>query len=217
MNPALMVGRESTGRHDAMHVRVADQRLAPRVEDAEHADLRAEMARVRRDLSEGGGAQMKEPRIQTGTVPIRQGEERMRQREDDVHIRHVEEIPLAGAEPALARLRLTLRTVPIATRVIGDGAMAACVAVIDMTTERGGSTARDRAQHGALLHAEPRMLLDEAITLRVEDIGHLHGGPGHDGPGFRRSRDRCSTTGGTTCSCSSGFGAACKWRRDRCR
>ena len=45
--------------------------------------------------------------------------------------------------------------------------MAPRVAVIDMTTERGGPTARDRAQHGALLHAEPRMLLDEVITLRV--------------------------------------------------
>ena len=95
--------------------------------------------------------------------------------------------------------------------------MAAREAVIDMTTERGGPTARDRAQHGALLHAEPRMLLDEVITLRVEDIGHLHGGPGHDCAGLRRSRDRWSTTGGTTCSCSSGFGAACKWRRDRWR
>ena len=95
--------------------------------------------------------------------------------------------------------------------------MAARVAVIDMTTERGGPTARDRAKHGPLLDAEPRMLLDEGVTLRMEDVGHLHGGPGHDWAGLRRSRDRWSPTGGTTCSCSSGFGAACKWRRDRCR
>ena len=95
--------------------------------------------------------------------------------------------------------------------------MAARAAVIDMTTERGGPTARDRAQHGALLHAEPRMLVDEVITLRVEDIGHLHGGPGHDCAGFRKSRDRWSTTGRETCSCSKGFGAACRWRRDRWR
>ena len=112
LNPALVIGRESASRHDAMHVRMADQRLAPGVEDAEHADLRAEMARVRRDLPERGRAQLQEPRVQTGTVPIRQGQERMRQREDDVHIRHVEEIPLACGEPALAHLRLALRAVP---------------------------------------------------------------------------------------------------------
>jgi hypothetical protein len=39
----------------------------------------------------------------------------MREREDDVHIRHVEEFPLARVEPALAGLRLALRTMPIAT------------------------------------------------------------------------------------------------------
>ena len=86
--------------------------------------------------------------------------------------------------------------------------MAARGAVIDMPTERGGPTARDRAQHGALLHAEPRMLLDEAITLRVEDIGHLHRRPAHAGLGFRFKRDRWRTTGVGTCSCSSGLGAA---------
>ena len=95
--------------------------------------------------------------------------------------------------------------------------MSAGVAVVDVAAERGGPTARDRAQHGALLHAEPRMLRDEAITLRVEDIGHLHGGPGHDAMGLRFNRDWRSTGGRAICSCSSGFGAACRWRRDRWR
>ena len=86
--------------------------------------------------------------------------------------------------------------------------MSAGAAVIDMTAEGGGPTPRDRAQHRPLLHAEPRMLVDEGITLRVEDIGHLHGGPAHDWGGFRRRRDRGIVGGGVTRSCSSGFGAA---------
>src|SRR5712691_6154264 len=114
----------------------------------------------------------------------------MREREDDVHIRHVEELTLARLEPALTRLRLTLRAVAISTRVVGDGPMSTGTAVIDMSAERGGPTARDRAQHRALLHAEPRMLVEKAVTLRVEDISHLHGGPAHDCGGFRRRRDR---------------------------
>lgn len=88
--------------------------------------------------------------------------------------------------------------------------MATGVTPIEMAAERGGPTARDGAKHGALLHAEPRMLLDEGVSLRVEDIGHLHGGPVHDCGGFRKSRDRGTIGGGSTCSCSSGFGAA--WR-----
>ena len=86
--------------------------------------------------------------------------------------------------------------------------MSAGAAMIDMTAKRGGPAARDRAQHGALLHAEPRMSFDESIALRVEDIGHLHGRAAHDCGGFRKRRDRTTTGGAVTCSCSSGFGAA---------
>ena len=149
MDPALVIRRESAGRHDAVDVRMADQRLPPRVEDAQHADLGAEMAWVRGDLAERRRARLKEPGVQTGAVPIGQRQERMREREDDVHIRHVEQLALARAEPALARLRLALRAVPIPARVIGDGLMPAGVTPIEMPAERGGPTARDRAEHGS--------------------------------------------------------------------
>ena len=215
-DPALMIGRESTRRHDAVDMRVADQGLAPRVEDAQDADLRAEMPRVGRHLAERRRARLKEPRVQAGAIPIGQRQERMRQREDDVHVRYVEQLVLARGEPALPRLGLALRAVAIATRVIGDGLMSAGVTPIEMPAERGGATARDRPEHRALLHAQPRMLLDEGVTLRVEDIGHLHGGPAHH-CGFRSRRDRATTGGGVTCSCSSGLGAAWRCRRDRWR
>ena len=95
--------------------------------------------------------------------------------------------------------------------------MPAGVTPIEMPTKGSRATARDRPEYGALLHIEPRMLLDESVTLRVEDSGHLHGRPTHDGGGFRRRRDRGRTTGAGTWSCSSGFGAACRCRRERCR
>jgi hypothetical protein len=61
------------------------------------------------------------------------------------------------------------------------------------------------------------MLLAKGVTLRVEDIGHLHRRPAHDCGGLRSKRDRGKTTGVGTCKCSSGWGAACKWRGDRWR
>ena len=190
MDPPLMIRREATRGHDAVDVRMADQRLPPRVEDAQHADLRAEMARVGGDLAERGRARLEEPGVQARTIPIGQRQQRMRQREDDVHIRHVEQLPLARVQPALARLRLALRAVPVPTRVIGDGLMAAGVTPIEMAAEGRRATARDRAEDRSLLRAQPRMLLEEGVTLRVEDIGHLHGRPAHDAGGFRSSRDR---------------------------
>ena len=95
--------------------------------------------------------------------------------------------------------------------------MPAGVTPIEMPTEGSGATATDRPEDGSLLHAQPRMLLDEGVTLRVEDIGHLHGRPTHDCGGFRSSRERGTTGGGVTGNCSSGIGAACRCRRDRWR
>ena len=196
---------------------MTDQGLPPRVEDAEHANLRTEMAGVGGDLTERRRAGLKEPGVQTSAVPIGQRQEPMREREDDVDVWHVEELALAGMEPALPRLRLALRAVPVPTRVIGDGLMPAGVTPIEMAAQCGGATARDRPQDRSLLRAQPRMLLEEGVALRVEDIGHLHGGPAHDCGGFRRRRDRGITGGGVTCNCSSGMGAAWRCRRDRWR
>ena len=95
--------------------------------------------------------------------------------------------------------------------------MPAGVTPIEMPTERGGATARDRAEHGALLRAQLRMLLEKRVTLRVEDIGHLHGRAAHDCGGFRRRRDRGTTGDGVTCNWSSGIGAAWRCRRERWR
>ena len=95
--------------------------------------------------------------------------------------------------------------------------MAAGVTPVEMATEGRRATAGDGAEHRSLLHAQPRMLLDEGVTLRVEDVGHLQHRPGHGCGGFRSRRDRGRTTGTGTCSCSNGFGAACRWRRDRCK
>jgi len=64
-----------------------------------------------------------------------------------------------------------------------------------MPAQRGGSTSGQRAEDGPLPHAEPRMLVEEVGTQRVEDIGHLHGGPAHDSVGFRfTTRSTCYFT-----------------------
>lgn len=49
-----MIGRQAAGRHDAVHVRTADEGLAPRGEDAQATDLGSQMARVGGHLAERG-------------------------------------------------------------------------------------------------------------------------------------------------------------------
>ena len=95
--------------------------------------------------------------------------------------------------------------------------MPARATPVKMAAQGGRATARDRAEDGSLLRAQPRMLLDEGVALRVEDVGHLHRRSAHAGFGLRFSRDRGRTTGAGTCNCSSGFGAACRCRCERWR
>ena len=96
--------------------------------------------------------------------------------------------------------------------------MPAGVTPIDVAAQRGSPTPGDRPEDGSLLRTQPRMLREEGVTLRVEDVGHLHGRPAHGVlVGFRFSRDRGRTTGAATCSCSSGLGAAWRCRCERCR
>ena len=75
---------------------MADQGLPPRVKNAEDPDLGAQMSGIGRDLAERRRARLEEPGVQAGTIPIAERQERMRQREDDVHIRHVEQVALAA-------------------------------------------------------------------------------------------------------------------------
>jgi hypothetical protein len=131
------------------------------------------------DLEQRGRARAKEEGIHERGVAAAQCLEHVRQREDHVHVRYVEQLALTRSEPAITGLRLTLRAVSVPTRVVRDSPMSAGPTLIEMAAERGGPTPPECAQDRALLHAQPWMLLEEVIALRVEDIGHLDGGPAH--------------------------------------
>ena len=91
-----------------------------------------------------------------------------------------EQVLLAPRQPALARLGLTLRAVPVAARIIRDGIEIAPRAGVQMASVRSRSTCGDGPQHAQLLIAQPGAVLSsKAVTLDAKDIGHLHGRSTH--------------------------------------
>ena len=68
-----MIGRQPAGWHHAVHVRMADQRLTPGVQNAQHSDLGAEVVRVGGHLPQGRRTGLKEPRVQLRGVTVRSG------------------------------------------------------------------------------------------------------------------------------------------------
>src|ERR1039458_5036340 len=80
-----------------------------------------------------------------------------RQSEHDMDVGRGEQFAAPCLDPAFASARLTLRAMAIAATVIRDGGtMSATGALIDVTAECGGATARNREQDLDMGPADPR-------------------------------------------------------------
>lgn len=102
-----------------------------------------------------------------------------------------EQFLFSRGEPALTRLGLALGTVSVSAGVIGDGLMTAAWTSIHVTAERRGAARAKRPEHSPLLVAQPGSVsFDEAITLRADDIRHLHARAAHADSGLCNFLDR---------------------------
>jgi hypothetical protein len=71
---------------------------------------------------------------------------------------------------------------PIAAGIIGDGLMAALWTGVEMSAQRGSTTALNGSIGFELLKIEaPLIPVQEVAALRAENVGHLHGGADHFG------------------------------------
>ena len=77
-----------------------------------------------------------------------------------------------------------------------------------MTAESSGSAAQDGAHDLELLETKlASVAIEERVALRAEDVGHLHGGPGH---GFCFLLDRFTVSSVEIERVSTGLITACK-------
>jgi hypothetical protein len=134
-----------------MHVRMVQQILPPRVQDRDETDLRAQVFRVGGNRAQRRGAGAKQQIVEHLLVLVRERGNGLRKREDHMEILDLgQQFSLPVFEPLRAGERLALGTMAIATRVVGDPLMAARVALLDMTAERGGATQLDGAHRAPL-------------------------------------------------------------------
>ena len=146
-DPARVIDRQSTGRHHAMYMRVKFEFLTPTVQHAEEADFRTEMLGIARDFQKGFRTGAKQEIVDDLLVLQDQRSQMTRKREDHMDVARREKFLATRCEPAIASSCLTLWAVPISARVVGDGAMSAASAFIEMPAERGGTTPRDSLEH----------------------------------------------------------------------
>ncbi len=163
---------QATSGDDAMNVGMKQQFLRPTVQYAREADLGAEIFRVFchvvQRLRDGG-------KEQTVGQPWIRAEERMEMigdGEDDMMVFDGKQVLLLRSEPANLLKTLTLRTVPISTRVVGDLPEPAAVTLVEVTAEVRGAATQDVSYHTRLLTVESRKL----IRTPTKDVGEFQFG-----------------------------------------
>src|SRR6266851_7020489 len=180
LEPAGVIGGQPTGRHHAMYMRVKFEFLTPAVQHAEEANFCAKMLGIACDFQKGFRAGAKQEVVDDLLVLQHQRGQVTRKREDHMHVLRRKKFPATLFQPTFASSCLTFRAVPISTGVVGDGAMSAASAFIEMSAERGGATPRNRQEHFDVLPADPLTAsFDEGVSRSADQIGHLEGWPVH--------------------------------------
>src|SRR5580704_6476922 len=129
---------------------------APGVQDREDPDAGAEVFGIGRDGEHGLGRSLEQDAVDCGLVLVGYIGDLSRQREHDVEVRHRQEFGLALGQPLARRRSLALRTVPIATGVVGDLRVTALLvlAARNMPAEGRRAAALDRTHDLHLVEAD---------------------------------------------------------------
>src|SRR5450755_5051789 len=116
--------------------------LTPGMQHGEEADFRAEVFRISSDFEKCLRTGAEQQIVDDFLVLQSQWSKLRRKCEDHMDVARGEKFFLTRGDPAFAGRGLTLRAVSIAAGVVRDGTMPATGALIEMTAECGGTTAR---------------------------------------------------------------------------
>jgi hypothetical protein len=150
-NPSLLIQGESATRHDAVHVRMVEQDLAPSVEHREEADLSTQVLWIGGDGAQCLCRDLQEQAVAQTLVLQRDVGKLVRKSEDDVEVRDVQQFSLSGCKPFGTCCCLTLGTVSVAAGVVGDLFVTTRFAPKLVTAQRSRPTQRELAQDTLLL------------------------------------------------------------------
>jgi len=168
-----------------MDVWVMHERLSPRVQHAQKADLGTQALRVGCDLQQRVGHAAEQQVVEGALVLQHEFGELVRYGEHDVEVVQRDQFAGPRRHPAVACLRLALGTVAIAAGVEGKAEiLSALRAAVAVATERGRTAALD-GSHDFMLRpgdASPATF-DKAEGVCAEDVSYLQHGQAHDSAG----------------------------------
>src|SRR5580704_16785086 len=182
-HPVRAVARYPATRHNHMDVRMVGHCRAPAVEHGGGADASAEMPGIGGDREQRLGCRAEQQVVDDRLVLIGNRRDLGRQCEDHVEIADRQQIGLARRKPILRRRALTLWAIAVATRVVGDAAVATILAALDVPAERGGTALLDRRHDLELTQAHmPGIGLAPGGSMVMKDVCDLQPRAAHGRP-----------------------------------
>ncbi len=137
-------------RNDTVNMRMMIEVLTPGVQHGGETDLGSEMFGIGSDCRARSRGSLEQKSIDRRLVLIGDCADFGGQREYDVEIGRGQEVRLLRGQPSLRRPPLTLGTMAVAARIVGDARMSAVLATFDVSAERRGTTNLD-CRHDATL------------------------------------------------------------------
>ena len=163
-----VLGVEPPAGHDAVEMGMVEQPLSPGVQDGDEADLGAQAAPSH--LGERLGDRGEEQAIGHSGAGQEEGVQLGGHGEDDMEVRHGQQIAFLGFPPARFVQPLTLGAMPIPTGVVGDLLVTAVITPSEVASESGRPAVGDGAQDLLLTGAQPV----EVARVLPNDVGQFH-------------------------------------------
>lgn len=170
--PLRALGSQPASGHDAVHVDMLGQRLAPGMEHGGNAQFGPQVLRATGKFLEGLGGGLAQEVVERPLVAPDEGIERMGKGKDAVAGGDREQECLLGGQPLGSRCSLALGAVAMATGVISDLLRPARLADLDMPPEGRRAALRNGVQHLLLLVGDV-MSGTERCPILSHDVGHL--------------------------------------------
>ena len=146
----------------------------------DEADARPEMLGIGRDRQCGLGRRLEQQVVDHRLILVRDVAQRSRQRVDHTKVWHRQQLGLALGQPLACGGALTLGTVPVAARIIGNERVRAVLAARDMAAEYCRAAALDSRHHFQLVEADVASIcLTPRCPVVAEDIRDLQRWTGH--------------------------------------
>ena len=155
-------------------MRVVGHRRTPAVEHGGKADAGAEVPRIGGDGEQRLGRAAEQQVVDHRLVLVRDRGDLGRQGEDQVEVADRQQIGRARGKPVPCRRALALGAMAVAARVVGDPAVAAIFAALDVPAEGGRAALLDGRHHLELVEAHmPGIGAAPASPMAMKDVSDL--------------------------------------------